>query len=157
MTIEPMTDNDVEAALAIDLVSFHPGDIGGKTSDPRPLREKQLREELDRAWARVRVARGPANAVLGYILFWHVADEVHLLNVAVAPEARRSGIGRALVEDLLAYARAHEAAKVLLEVRASNDGAIALYEHLGFKRFNVRVRYYSDDEDGIEMLLDLRS
>lgn len=157
VTIEPMTTDDIEAALAIDLVSFHPGDIGGGSEkrDPRPVREKQLREELDRAWARVRVARGPDRSVLGYILFWHVADEIHLLNVAVAPQARRAGIGRALVDDLLAYARAKRAAHVLLEVRASNDGAIALYEHLGFKRFNVRVRYYADDEDGIEMMLDL--
>ncbi|HVH45565.1 MAG TPA: ribosomal protein S18-alanine N-acetyltransferase, partial [Labilithrix sp.] len=90
-----------------------------------------------------------------YILFWHVADEIHLLNVAVDPDARRGGIGRALVEDLLGYARSKKAAKVLLEVRASNEAAIRLYEHLGFKKFNVRVRYYADDEDGIEMALEL--
>jgi ribosomal-protein-alanine acetyltransferase len=156
VTIEPMTETDVESALAIDLVSFHPGDIGSDHRDPRPLREKQLREELARAWARVRVARGEGKDVVGYILFWHVADEIHLLNVAVAPEARRGGVGRALVEDLLSYARAHEAATVLLEVRASNDAAIRLYEQLGFKRFNVRVRYYADDEDGVEMRVDLR-
>jgi ribosomal-protein-alanine acetyltransferase len=153
--IEPMTESDVPAALAIDLTSFRPSDIGGERGDPRAAREKQLREELVRTWARVRVARGPENSVLGYILFWHVADEIHLLNVAVEPAARRGGIGRALVEDLLAYARANAAAKVLLEVRASNEAAIRLYERLGFARFNVRARYYSDGEDGVEMVLEL--
>jgi ribosomal-protein-alanine N-acetyltransferase len=152
-TIEPMTERDVDAALAIDLASFRPSDIGAEREDPRSVREKQLREELARAWARLRVARGPDGAVLGYVLFWHVVDEIHLLNVAVAPSSRRQGIGRALVEDVLAYARAHDASKVLLEVRASNEAALRLYERLGFERFNVRQRYYSDGEDGVEMVL----
>lgn len=148
-----MTEQDVDAALAIDLASFRPSDIGAERDDPLPLREKQLRQELARTWARLRVARGPGRVVLGYVLFWHVADEVHLLNVAVDPAWRRQGVGRALVEDVLAYARAHDASKVLLEVRASNDAAIRLYERLGFVRFNVRRRYYADGEDGVEMVL----
>lgn len=152
-----MTEQDVDAALAIDVASFRPSDIGAERDDPRPVRDKQLREELARTWARLRVARGPGGAVLGYVLFWHVADEVHLLNVAVDPARRRQGIGRALVEDVLAYARAHDASKVLLEVRASNDAALRLYERLGFQRFNVRRRYYADGEDGVEMVLALTS
>ncbi len=150
-----MTEADVEAALAIDLASFRPSDIGAERDDPRSVREKQLREELVRTWARLRVARGPGRAVLGYVLFWHVADEIHLLNVAVDPAWRRRGIGRALVEDVIAYARANDASKILLEVRASNDAALHLYERLGFERFNVRRKYYSDGEDGVEMVLAL--
>lgn len=157
LTIEPMTEAEIEATLAIDLASFHPSDIGADRDDPRAAREKSLREELARSWARLRVARGPAGDVLGYILFWHVADELHLLNVAVAPAARRRGIGRALVDELLAYARTHAAVKVLLEVRASNADAIRLYERLGFTQFNVRKAYYSDGEDGIEMMLELEA
>ncbi|MBX3197745.1 MAG: ribosomal protein S18-alanine N-acetyltransferase [Labilithrix sp.] len=150
-TIEPMTEADVAATLAIDLASFHPRDIGGE----RGAREKNLREELARTWARLRVARGRAGDVLGYILFWHVADEIHLLNVAVAPVARRRGVGRSLVADLVAFSRRERAAKILLEVRASNEPAIRLYERLGFTRFNVRKAYYSDGEDGVEMMLEL--
>src|SRR5262249_51786071 len=117
-------------------------------------REKQLREELARAWARLRVARAPSGEVLGYVLFWHVTDEIHLLNVAVAPGERRGGIGRALVEEVIAYAKAHAAAKILLEVRASNVPAIALYKALAFTEFNVRTRYYADGEDAVEMVFE---
>lgn len=155
LTIAPMTEAEIEATLAIDLASFHPSDIGAEGDDPRAAREKSLREELARSWARVRVARGAAGDVLGYIVFWHVADELHLLNVAVAPAARRRGIGRALVDELLAYAHAHAVVKVLLEVRASNAEAIRLYERVGFTCFNVRRAYYGDGEDGVEMMLEL--
>lgn len=151
----PMTEADVADVLAIDLASFHPSDVRVGAEATRALREQQLREELGRVWARLRVAREEPEGIVGYILFWHVTDEIHLLNVAVDPKARRRGVGRALVEDLVAYARAHAAAKVLLEVRASNEPAIRLYEGLGFERFNVRKGYYADGEDGVEMMLEL--
>lgn len=152
--IEPMTEGDLAAAVAIDLASF-PEDVHGGGA-PRLAREGQLREELARTWARVRVAReGEGGEILGYVVFWHVADELHVLNVAVAPGARRRGVGRALVGDVIAYARSHAAARIILEVRASNRPAIALYGGLGFAEFNVRARYYSDGEDGVEMMLVL--
>jgi [ribosomal protein S18]-alanine N-acetyltransferase len=147
-----MTENDLEAVLAIDLESFHLSDIGTERDDPRPSRVQQLREELARSWARLRVARQPDGSVVGYVLFWHVADEIHLLNVAVTSTARRQRIGTALVEEVIAYAEAHAAAKILLEVRASNTAAIRLYETLRFEAFNVRCRYYNDGEDGVEMM-----
>ncbi len=153
--IDALTPEDLEAAVEIDLASFVPSELGVGREDPRVVRERSLREELVRPWAKLRAARDESGALLGYALFWHVVDEVQLLNVAVAIPARRQGIGRALVADLVAYARAHQAARILLEVRAGNQGAIALYEQLGFTRFNVRERYYADDEDAIEMMLVL--
>lgn len=132
--IEAMTEGDIAAVLAID----------------PDAREASLREELVRAWGHLRVLRDEAR-VLGYVLFWHVTDEIHLLNVAVDEAARRRGFGRRLVEEVIAYARAHEAAKVLLEVRVSNAPAVALYLALGFEEFNRRSRYYDDGEDAIEM------
>jgi ribosomal-protein-alanine acetyltransferase len=151
--IDALVPEDLEAAIEIDLASFVPSELGVGREDPRVVRERSLREELVRPWAKLRAARDENGALLGYALFWHVVDEVQLLNVAVAIPARRRGIGRALVADLVAYARAHGAARILLEVRAGNHGAIALYEQLGFTRFNVRERYYADDEDAIEMML----
>lgn len=151
--IDAMTERDLASAVEIDLVSFVPSEMGIGQEDPRVVRERGLREELSRAWARLRAARDEAGRLLGYALFWHVVDEVHLLNVAVAIEARRHGIGRALMDDLIAYARANGVVRILLEVRASNRAAIALYEQVGFQQFNVRERYYADGEDAIEMSL----
>jgi len=148
MIIDAMTEADLDEVVAIDVAAF---------SEPKEVREKSLREELARPWGRLRVARGEGGRVLGYLLFWHVTDELHVINVAVAPAERRKGIGRALVGELLSYARANAVAKILLEVRASNAAAIALYESAGFTRFNVRPRYYGTDEDAVEMVLRVAS
>lgn len=145
-TLEPMSAADVEAVLEVDLAAFPEG--------AREVRQRHFVEELARSWGRLRVAR-TAGAVAGYVLFWHVTDEIHLLEVAVAPAHRRQGIGRALTELVIAYGREHAASRVLLEVRASNVAAIALYEELAFERFNVRRAYYGDGEDGVEMMLRL--
>ena len=152
VTIDVLEEREIEAAVAIDLVSFVPSELGGAGhEDPRAGRERSLREELVRPWSRLRAAHDRGGELVGYTLFWHVVDELHLLNVAVAIDARRRGIGRALVEDLLAYARKHAVMRILLEVRASNVPALALYESLGFERFNVREGYYADGEDAVEM------
>lgn len=159
--IDALVEADLTAAVDIDLASFVPSElgvgvgVGAEAEAPLIVRERSLREELVRSWARLRAARDEGGAVLGYALFWHVVDELHLLNVAVAIPSRRRGIGRALMDDLIAYGRAHAAARILLEVRAGNVAAITLYEQLGFTRFNVRERYYADDEDAIEMSLVL--
>lgn len=151
VSIEEMTERDLEATVAIDLASFHPR---GDDVERGAARAARLREELARPWARAWIARD-RREVIGYVLFWHVVDELHLLEVAVAPASRRSGVGRALVSAVVAYGRARAAAKILLEVRASNIAALTLYEQLGFRRFNVRARYYADGEDGVEMVLEL--
>jgi ribosomal-protein-alanine N-acetyltransferase len=153
--IDALVEADLTAAVDIDLASFVPSELGVGTETPHVVRERSLREELVRTWARLRAARDESGGLLGYALFWHVVDELHLLNVAVAIPWRRRGIGRALVNDLIAYGRAHAVARILLEVRAGNLPAITLYEQLGFTRFNVRERYYADDEDAIEMSLIL--
>ena len=114
-------------------------------------------EELERAWARIWVVRGEAGGkVVGFALAWHAADEVHLLDLAVDPEARRRGVGRELVGAVLDYARDAHARLVLLEVRSSNDAAIALYRSSGFSENGVRRGYYSDNgEDAVEMSVEL--
>jgi len=121
------------------------------------------REELGRPWAvlwAARLAEAAANdprpPPVGFLVAWHVADELHVLNVATEPSLRRRGIGRALMDFALAYAAAHRVRIVLLEVRRSNRAAIKLYRDLGFTALGVRPRYYADnDEDAIEMILGL--
>jgi ribosomal-protein-alanine N-acetyltransferase len=113
------------------------------------------REELRRPWTRCWVAREERRA-LAFLIAWHVADELHVLNVATCPAARRRGLATALMNRSLEYARQQQVRLILLEVRRSNRAAIRLYRKLGFTAMGVRPRYYSDNgEDAIEMVLTL--
>jgi len=79
-----------------------------------------------------------------YIVYWVVADEMHLLNLAVHPARRRQGIARALLTEALARVRTQGVVVVWLEVRPSNAAALALYRAFGFEEVGVRPGYYSD-------------
>jgi ribosomal-protein-alanine N-acetyltransferase len=86
----------------------------------------------------------------GYIVYWVLADEMHLLNLAVHPAQRRRSIARSLLTTALAKARDQGAAVVWLEVRPSNAAAQALYRSFGFKEIGIRPGYYVDNgEDAL--------
>jgi ribosomal-protein-alanine N-acetyltransferase len=94
--------------------------------------------------------------VIGFIVFWLVHDEVHVLNVAVAASARRRGVARLLMDEAAARGRASGARLATLEVRRSNEAALTLYRRLGYRQVGVRTNYYVDEgEDAIVMVLDL--
>jgi ribosomal-protein-alanine N-acetyltransferase len=97
---------------------------------------------------RVHVARGEAG-VVGYLESRLVADELHVLALAVAPEARRRGAASALLAHALDDAAARGARVAHLELRASNAPALALYRGLGFAAVGRRTRYYADGEDAV--------
>jgi ribosomal-protein-alanine N-acetyltransferase len=121
-------------------------------------RGARITEEVTRPWARIWAVRaeGASEGLAGYLLSWHVADELHVLSVATLPPLRRRGIGRALIEAALAYAGAHGVRLVLLEVRQSNCDAISLYRAAGFAVTGVRRAYYSEpEEDAVEMAVAL--
>ena len=140
----PATPADVDAAARIlhDARLFS-GDLAACVAS--------LHDDLARPIARVTVAKDAEGAVVGVLVAWAVADEVTLMDVAVAPASRRRGAGRALVEELLVFARERDARLVVLEVRKSNVAAIALYERLGFEAVGVRRGYYDDGEDAVDM------
>lgn len=88
------------------------------------------------------VAESEDAAVIGHALMMARADEAHVLNVCVDPAARRRGVAWALLHALLEVARDAGAQTAFLEVRASNHGAIALYESANFQRIADRKAYY---------------
>ena len=91
----------------------------------------------------------------GYLNFWVVLDEMHILNLAVHPEHRRRSIARRLLAEGLGQARTLGAALAWLEVRPSNLAALVLYESFGFKEVGRRPRYYDDtNEDALLLTLD---
>jgi len=139
--IDTMKEDDVHAVGAIE--------------GPTRMDEAQVQGELTRPWARLWVAREEEGTVVAYLVAWHVVDELHVLNVATREDRRRRGIGRALMDTAVTYARERHVAHVLLEVRRSNRAAIELYRAVGFFAMGVRARYYPDDEDAVEMVLTL--
>jgi [ribosomal protein S18]-alanine N-acetyltransferase len=115
--------------------------------------------ELLRSWANLWVARvGSTPDPVGFALVWRAADERHLLDLAVDPAWRRQGVGRRILEAVIDDARASGGRMVLLEARASNAAALALYRSAGFFVTDVRRAYYSDNgEDAVVMRLELLS
>ena len=103
--------------------------------------------------ARFVVAEeGRTGEVVGYTVSWHVVDEAELANIAVASDARRRGVGALLLDAALEDARAAGCAVLYLEVRASNEAALRLYESRGFEQIGRRRAYYrAPVEDALVM------
>ena len=89
--------------------------------------------------------------VAAFMVWWHAAGEIELLEVATHEAHRRRGVARLLMEHLFSQALVLAAPRVMLEVRRGNVAARALYEDLGFVVVGERPRYYPHGEDAILM------
>jgi ribosomal-protein-alanine N-acetyltransferase len=86
--------------------------------------------------------------LVAYAVVWFIVDEIHIGNIAVRPDRHGRGIGRWLMEQILAEGKRRSMVLATLEVRPSNRAAVSLYERFGFRRIAVRRRYYrNNDED----------
>jgi len=94
-------------------------------------------------------------SLIGFLCRWMVADECHILNVAVHPQMRQQGIGKRLMQHALAEARTKKVQVITLEVRRSNLAARSLYRKLEFQERRLRRNYYGQGEDAIVMELRL--
>jgi ribosomal-protein-alanine acetyltransferase len=99
------------------------------------------------------VAGAVDGGVIGFAAGIMQLQDAHVIDLAVAPAARRRGIGRRLLLALLGQVRARGATAATLEVRPSNDGSRALYGQLGFVEEGRRPRYYPDGEDALLLWL----
>lgn len=106
-----------------------------------PWSSRSIASELDNPLAFWLVAED-AGKVAGYIGSQSVLGEADMLNLAVAPEYRRQGLGTRLIEMLETALRQQGVYSLTLEVRPSNEAAIALYEKLGFFQVGLRRNYY---------------
>ena len=90
--------------------------------------------------------------IMGFAIFWMMADEAHITNLAVRKIRRRQGIGELLLISMIDMARELNAHNLTLEVRASNIAAQSLYSKYIFTRVGLRRRYYTDNkEDAVLM------
>jgi ribosomal-protein-alanine N-acetyltransferase len=147
ITIEKANTKDADAIVEIDRNSFTV-----PWSRRMVLAELEGHDFSHALVARVRDVSNERPRIVGYIFFWSVADEIHIINIAVDPPYREKGIGRKLVERALDFGRKAQAHHAFLEVRVSNLNAQHLYARLGFKVMGIRRGYYTDNrEDALVM------
>lgn len=106
-----------------------------------PWSKEALLASMSQSYSYFVVAKTDDD-IAGYGAIYVVAGEGEIINIAVKGEYRRCGIGEAIVKDLLHEGKVRQAEKVFLEVRESNDAAIALYERCGFEKQGIRKNFY---------------
>lgn len=146
--VRPMTEADLDRVTEIEVRSFSV-----------PWKRRTFRSLLDREDAELWVVEpvaDPSSSVVAYLVLWFAGDEAELADVAVAREHRGRGLGALLVGRAVERARARGAGSLFLEVRASNERALALYRSRGFRVISVRKGYYTRPrEDALVMLRSL--
>ena len=93
--------------------------------------------------------------VLAYIVFWIVAGEAHIANLAVSPRNRRKGYADVLLHYAVVKSLENGANYLTLEVNEKNQAAITLYEKHGFQQVGKRRKYYEDRDDALVLSLSL--
>ena len=130
-----MRQRDLQIVAEIERQSF---------SDPWSL--PTLREAIDgkNPHSHFHVAR-LSQVPVAYVNYWLILDEAHIVNFAVSPAHRRTGLGKYLLVKSLECIRDQGGRQVHLEVRRSNIPAQNLYRQLGFQLVHIRRRYYQDN------------
>jgi ribosomal-protein-alanine N-acetyltransferase len=139
-----MTEGDIANILEIERQSFVTPWTKGMVEETlaSPISVNYILEEGGR--------------LLGYIMLYWVADEAHILNLAIHPARRREGLGSRLISHAIDHSTKSGVSDFFLEVRESNHSAQGLYGKLGFKAIGRRKRYYTETkEDALVMQLSL--
>ena len=142
-----MKETDIPAVHVIEGLSFN-----------NPWSDATFRGEVQNKGISfpVVIVHEPDQRVAGYIIYWHIRDEVQINNIALHPDFRGLGIGEAVLTVILKEVRGTGATFVTMEVRPSNTPAVSLYRKLGFKVLGTRKGYYSNPvEDACVMGLAL--
>ncbi len=127
-----------------------------KDSFPAPWSAKAFEAETEKRisnfWALIEEDR-----ITGYICFWMLEPEIHIVNFAVKSEKRNRGIGKFLLKQVILKGISRKIENVWLEVRPSNIPALSLYRKFGFREAGKRAGYYSETgEDAIIMKLEIK-
>lgn len=147
LALQPMLRTQLDAVLAIEVAAY-----------AFPWSRGNFVDSIA-AGHLARLAHDDRGALLGYFVAMHGVDEMHLLNITVAPARQGHGHARQMIEALVAACREHRAEKLWLEVRESNARARAIYERIGFVTVGLRKNYYpaphSRREDAVVMSLPI--
>jgi len=141
LIIRDMEEGDVKEASALEALVFS-----------MPWSESDFLEMVKAPYAYYFVAEDEDKKIAGICGLRDIAGEGEITNVAVSPQKRRSGIGRALIGRAMKQCDELGIRDVTLEVRVSNVPAIVLYEEFGFKNEGIRPNFYEHpNEDAMIM------
>ena len=149
LTIDPLSVDDIESISILDRLCF-----GGLWSIDSYRRELTNDNSHFMGIVVDRQLAPDTNGIIGFGCFWAILDEAHITLLGIHPQYQRQGLGQLLLSALLDRSKSIQMARATLEVRASNHGAIHLYEKFGFQTVGRRKKYYQDTgEDGVIMWL----
>jgi ribosomal-protein-alanine N-acetyltransferase len=147
LQLAPMRATDLEQVVQIETDVY-----------PHPWSHGNFLDALASGYL-TRVVSDPQQKLIGYFLLMMAVDEAHLLNISVRRDWQRHGIGRMLLDQVTALARASGMASILLEVRPSNQRAVEIYRRYGYVPIGLRKNYYpaadNQREDAIVMRFSL--
>lgn len=138
LTIVPVCKEDVPILAAIAAASF-----------PDPWSESLFAQTLEHPDSHCLKAILPDGTITGYLILQRLGDEISVDDIATAPEFRRCGIARQLLQNAV---QQFPDCNFLLEVREHNVPALALYQHFGFVQVGFRKRYYHNPEEGAVLM-----
>jgi ribosomal-protein-alanine N-acetyltransferase len=150
-----MSDVDLRSLRFEPLKQFHIPQVVEieKQCNTAPWSEKSFTNELTNKQSIFLVVF-LGSKIVGYGGLWLCVDEAHITTIAVSPESRRAGVGKAIMVQLLRRAQESGMTCSTLEVRAGNQAAIELYKQLGYIETARRKGYYPDNkEDAVVMWL----
>ncbi|UKA61852.1 ribosomal protein S18-alanine N-acetyltransferase [Arthrobacter sp. FW306-04-A] len=145
VTLRDMTADDVTAVEVLERRLF--------PVDAWPM--QMFFDELAQVDTRRYVVAEAGGQIVAYAGLMCIEPIADVQTIAVVPEFEGRGIGSAILTELIEEARGRGATEVLLEVRADNPRAQALYVRFGFEQIHVRRRYYRDGTDALIMRLTL--
>ena len=138
------TEKDVEYIAELELKTF---------SDAWTL--KSVRDTFEQKQAFITVAETDGK-VVGYCIIYYVMDEAEIVRIAISQAMRRKGIGKGLLDYTREYCMGKQIERLLLDVRESNEGAIAFYQNYGFQTDGIRKNFYEmPKEDAVLMSMSL--
>lgn len=133
-----MREEDVPEVWAIERASFsnpwHKTAFIGEIHNP-PISHPYV------------IVHSSEQRVIGYIIYWHLQEEVQISNIAIHPDYRRMGIGETVLRQIMEKLKGEKVRFIFLEVRPSNTAAIDLYKKLAFDIVGIRKDYYRNPEE----------
>jgi ribosomal-protein-alanine N-acetyltransferase len=146
-SLRPVTEDDLAVLTEIE-----------KSIQVAPWTADQFRSEMAKPYSHVWVLTDDETdtQIYGYLVFWMMMEDCHILNVGVDLPYRGMGHAKRLIRQALNLAAREGKERAILEVRKSNGSAVQLYQNLNFRIDQVRKNFYSNGEDAYQMTLSIK-